>query len=245
MKTICVTNQKGGVAKTTTAIHLAHGLALLGKRVLIVDFDPQGQAATALRVDLEPGIFNLLINRQANVRETGRGNLHILPGDSSTATTQTVINVEGRSISAVRDALKGLSHLYDYMIFDTAPSAGGIQERAIFASDAALLPTATEFLSSDGLMKGIELISNLKEQRGWKGSLLGILPTFYDDVSKESKDTLADLRANFQDAVFDPIHRATILRECASEGITVFEKDPGSRAAIEYSHFVEGVLKRI
>ena len=70
--TICVTNQKGGVGKTTTAIHLAHGLALLGHSVLLADFDPQGQAATALRLAPEPGVFNLLINGQANIRETGR-----------------------------------------------------------------------------------------------------------------------------------------------------------------------------
>jgi chromosome partitioning protein len=241
---IVVTNQKGGVGKTTTAIHLAHGLSLHGKRVLILDFDPQGQAAIALGLEAAPGIFNLLINGLAEVRETRRDNLHIIPGNNTTAAAQIQLNSESRPLSHIRDALKSLMRRYDYFILDTAPSAGGVQERAIFASNHVLLPTATDFLSSDGLVRGYEMIAQLREQRQWKGSLLGILPTFYDEISKESRAHLAALKKNFPKAVLPPIHHATILRECASEGVTIFEKNPKSRAGREYSKLIKVALQR-
>jgi len=240
---ICVTNQKGGVAKTTTAVHLAHGLTKLGRRVLIVDFDPQGQAATTLGLEPQPGVFNLLINRQAHILATGRPNLQILPGDQSTATAQIVINAENRSVSAIQEAVGRFAQEYQYIIFDTAPSAGGIQERAIFASHAVLIPTSTEFLSSDGMMKGIELINKLREERDWNGTMLGILPTFHDEQTNISRETLSQLKEQFSEYIYSPIHRATIFRDCAAEGKTVFEVNPGHRAALEYAALVESVLK--
>ena len=102
-----------------------------------------------------PGIFNALVNPSADlrqwIRDTGREGLDLLPGDRSTATAQIVINAENRPVDAIADLFKPYAPDYDYIIFDTAPSVGGIQERAIFASDRVLIPTATEFLSMDGL----------------------------------------------------------------------------------------------
>jgi chromosome partitioning protein len=246
-KIIAVTNQKGGVGKTTTAITIAHGLAQRGKNVLLIDFDPQGQCATALGVNPEPCVFNLLITKQEAslwVRESGREHLRLIPSDRTTATAQAVINAEGRSFSAVLEAVKPLMRAYDFLIFDTAPSAGGLQERAIWASDLVLIPTATEFLSSDGLTQIVGTLNQLRETRNWKGKLLGVLPTFYDEQTKESKSSLDELKKKFGKAILSPIHRATILRECAAEGITVFEKDAKSRAAKEYEKLVSVILKR-
>ena len=124
--------------------------------------------------------------------------------------------------------------VYDYIIFDTAPSVGGLQERAIWASDLVVLPTATEYLSSDGLIQMMTTLNGLAE-KGWKGKLAGILPTFYDTQTKQSQTAIAQLREYFPDSVLEPIHRATVLRECAAEGMTIFEKSPNSRAAKEYA----------
>jgi chromosome partitioning protein len=245
---ITITNQKGGVGKTTTAVTLGHALALRGRRVLLVDLDPQGQCATSLALNPEPGAFNALINPMADlhqwVRETGRNALDLIPGDRSTASAQIVINAENRPIDAIRTVFKGLSREYDYLIFDTAPSVGGIQERAIYAADLVLIPTATEFLSSDGLAQVMELLKNLKSAYKWDGKLLGILPTFYDRVTNESAHALEELKTSFGEAVLPPIYRATVLRECVAEGVTVFEKAPASRTSQEYEELADIVVKK-
>jgi len=244
---IVIANQKGGVGKTTSASSLAHGLALRNRRVLLVDFDPQGQCATALGVNQEPGVFNALVNPRSDIRQwirdTGRAGLDLLPGDRSTATAQIVINAENRPIDSIRMLFKPLGKEYDYIIFDTAPSLGGIQERAIYAADLTMIPTATEFLSMNGLAQMIQLLNSLRDPHNWIGRLAGILPTFYDEQTSESNKSLAELKANFDGSVLSPIHRATILRECAAEGKTIFEMDPASRASREYEELTLVVVK--
>lgn len=252
-KIICVANQKGGVGKTTTAVSLAHGLARKGKQVLLVDLDPQGQSATALGLHPEAGAFYLLTMGHSPsettfirqwLRDTGRENLSLIPGDQQTMAAQTVLNAQDRPVSCIRDSLASLAQKeLHYILLDTAPSVGGIQERAVWASDLVIIPTATEFLSADGVGKMVDLISILQNRKEWRGSLLGVLPTFYDELTRESKATYEILRETFGESLLAPIHRATLLRECAAEGQTIFEKAPESRAAQEYQALSNLVLK--
>lgn len=248
VKNVAVANQKGGVGKTTSAVNLAHNLALRERRVLLVDLDPQGQCATSLAINPEPGAFNALVNPQSDIhqwiRDTGRNGLDLLPGDRSTATAQIVINAENRPIDAIRQIFRELSREYDFIIFDTAPSVGGIQERALYAADLVLIPTATEFLAMDGLAQMVELLNTLREKTQWRGELLGILPTFFDEQTSESDKSLKELQDSFGDRVLPTIHRATILRECAAEGKTIFEMAPASRASREYEELGRLVTKR-
>jgi chromosome partitioning protein len=246
---IAIANQKGGVGKTTTAISLAHGLALRDHHVLLVDFDPQGQCATSLAIDSEAGVFNVLVNPRSGMRQwirnTTRSGFDLLPGDRSTATAQIVINAENRPIDSIQSLFKSIAKDYDYIIFDTAPSVGGIQERAIYAAGLVLIPTATEFLSMDGLAQMVELLALLRDKWQWNGKLLGILPTFYDDQTSESRKSLKELREGFGESVLNPIHRATVLRECAAEGKTIFEISPASRASREYEELSREIVQRL
>jgi chromosome partitioning protein len=252
-KVICIANQKGGVGKTTTAVSLAHGLVLNGKQVLLIDLDPQGQAATALGWNPEPGAFYLLTMGktaqetsflQSWIRCSGREGLLLFPGDQQTMAAQTVLNAQEQPISSIRDSItRFFKDSLHYIIFDTAPSVGGIQERAVWASDHVIVPTATEFLSCDGLSKVVHMMSILQHKKCWKGSLLGILPTFYDEQTRESRCAMEDLYERFGLSVLPPIHRATLLRECAAEGQTIFERDNRSRAAMEYLTLTQLVMK--
>ena len=252
-KIVCVANQKGGVGKTTTAVSLAHGLSQKGRRVLLIDLDPQGQSATALGRSPEPGAFHLLTMGntsqettfvQSWVRFSGRDGLYILPGDQQTMAAQTVLNAQDKPISAIRQSIQRFfKDGLHYILFDTAPSAGGIQERAVWASDLVIVPTATEFLSADGVSKVLLMMSILQERKNWRGNLLGILPTFFDEQTRESKATMENLKERFDTSVLAPIHRSTLLRECAAEGKTIFEMDELSRAAKEYQALIQHVMK--
>lgn len=245
-KVITVANQKGGTGKTTTLVSVSGQLAATNHKVLAVDLDPQGNVSVTKGLSQEPGAFNLLVNYTQDpmqwVRMTGRKNLDVIPGDRSTASAQILLNAENRPMDAIRQAILPLLPHYHYIFIDTAPSVGGIQERAVFAADYVLIPTATEFLSSNGLM---QMMSSLKylAQRGWDGKLLGILPTFYDDSTKESRTTLEEITKEFGEAVLAPIHRATILRECAAEGKLVHELDPLHRATREYAALMNYLLQ--
>lgn len=250
---VAIANQKGGVGKTTTAVTLAHGLARRGKRVLLVDFDPQGQAARALHLLSSTGVYSLLTMDtganetayiQGKVITTNRENFWLLLGNKQTADAQAMINSQERPISWVRETLERFcTSQYHYLVFDTAPSLGGIQERVLWASDMVLVPALAEALCSDGVRQVLETMKRLAAEKSWRGGLFGILPTFYMEKVKEHHLNLETLHANLGDLVLPPIHRAAVLAECPAFGQTIFERDPSCRAAQEYSQLVDIVLK--
>jgi len=245
--TITVANQKGGVGKTTTAVNLAHGLALEGKRVLLVDLDPQGQCATILGLKQVPGAFDLLISEEPLnkvARTTDRLGLYVVLGDKKTGTAQTVLSVQRSPISFTYERLvkPAKEDGFDYVVIDTSPSVGELQVQALWASDGVLIPCSVDYLASDGVFSIINTLKRIHDEFDWKGNIISVLPTFYDDVTRESKATLEDLRKNFSSFIINPIHRATILRECAVEGKTIFELAPQSRAANQYGELVDFIF---
>ncbi len=243
MVTIAVANQKGGVGKTTTAVTLAHGLALKNYNVLVADLDPQGQCASHLGLDQEDCVFRLLVNRpplRDVVRTTGRDNLWLLPGSKRSKTAETMMTIERQGVDTlgriIEERVNG-ARLH-YLVIDTAPSCGGLQESAIFAADLLLIPSAVDHLSLEGVG---EVLKTMRALGRPSPPVVKVLPTFYDQVTKESAANLARLRDAFGAVLFAPIHRAAVLRECPAFGVTIFEHAPKSRAAEEYGRVVWGV----
>lgn len=251
-KIITIANQKGGVAKTTTAINLAHGLAMKGKRTLLIDLDPQGQVAKFIGVESSAGVYVLLMNEaesqeavtylRSQVKPSGRDNLWVIPGNKKTILAQNEISQT--PIDHVRRALAIFTgRVLDYVILDTSPSVGGLQERAIWASDLLIIPTAPEYAALDGVTQLFRDAMVLQKEKGWQGSLLGVLPTLYDEQTRMSRESMDSLHTTFGTRLLPPIHRATVLRDCTAEGLTVFEKDASCRAAEEYNTLVDLVMR--
>lgn len=252
VKAIAVASQKGGVGKTTTVVNVAHGLALKGKEVLIVDFDPQGQVSVALGMKQDDCVFDVCIGNQEvgpALRTAERTRLWVIPGHKRTATAQTVLLAEGQDVLAAvkQKFVKPFNGRPDFILFDTAPSVGGFQEGAMFAADLVIIPAATDYLALFGVTGVLQTLDSLRK-RGWKGQVI-VQPTFYDETTKHSKQQLAMLTARIGAMgvdVLPAIHRATEQREATSEGKTIFEHAPTSRTAKEYAALVwkiVGVLK--
>jgi len=271
---IAVAIQKGGVGKTTTTISVAHGLAMRGKKVMIIDFDTQGQCATYLGLTQEPGVYNWLSFPIINgknmtvdhvrqwVRLTNRDNLFILPGNPATAHIPGMVSVEGAEIKKhFKNCLAPLSNAgLDYIIFDTPPSRGPIQEGAVWAADLVLIPTELEYGSLEGVSALTGIMRKLTEE-GWKGKLAGILPTFFEGQieieeglpvvkggTNDARDQYKDLIKHFGDQiVLPPIHDSVVFREAVAAGQTIFEMSSKSeyarRGQEEYEQIVKHLLK--
>jgi chromosome partitioning protein len=253
-KIITIANQKGGVGKTTTVISLAHALALAGKEVLAIDLDPQGQVATFLGMEQSAGAFYLLsacLDPHANplmvlrqqMRFSGRERLYLIPGNPLTNLAQTMLNASNAPVSVLRRLLALLisNGKPDYLLIDTAPSVGGIQERAVWAADLLIVPTLPDSSSLEGVQYMAGMVRGLKE-KGWQGELFGILPVRYEERTKESRSSMDDLRKAFGRLVLPPISDRTVLRDARSRGQTIFEYEPESQSAKEYQKLAERVM---
>lgn len=241
---VTIANQKGGVGKTTTAVTLAHGLAFRQQNVLLIDLDPQGQCATHLGLQATDDVFNFLVSRpplRDVVKSTRRPRLWLMAGNKRTSTAQTIMVAERQPVDTLGRILthKMNGETLDYVVIDTAPSVGGLQENALYAATILIIPTAVDHLALEGVGAVIKTLRALGRS---PLPATSILPTFYDEVTRESTANLDRLEEAFPKRVMCPIHRASVLRECPALGLTIFEHDPRHRAAREYAKVVWAVV---
>ena len=243
MVIMAIANQKGGVAKTTSAVTLGHGFALKGKKVLIVDLDPQGHVCKLLNLPKYPGVRQWYYDDQPlqDAVLMARENLFVLGADKTIARVAGKIKEDAYGAEAFAYALKQQTQDYDAVLLDLAPSLNDIQVAALLASDYVICPTRLRFTDLDGVQEIMRSVAEVA-RHGHQVRGVYILPTFYDRTTTETGDRLMELAQMFGKRVLAPIAQDTRISEAPGHGQTIWEYAPECNALRGY---VNGGGKRV
>jgi len=248
---LAVTNQKGGVGKTTTSINLAAALARKGHRTLLMDLDPQGHSTLSF-LDLESienSIYDVLTEKdvviQDVIRATGDENLDIAPARISLAKLEGKLLGEFDGHYRLRDEVAPIAKNYDYILIDTPPTLGLLTVSALVLATHLLVPIQSSYLSLEGTDDLLETVERIRQYVNPKLELLGVLITLHDHRTILGRDVVAQVRKVFGKKVFDTmISKSVRLEESPAYKESIFSHAPGSSGARQYAQLGEEVMKR-
>lgn len=251
MKTFAIANQKGGVGKTTTAVNLSAALTDYGKKVLLVDIDPQGNATSGLGIeknDLEKSIYDVLIDDESInevVHKTSNMNLDIIPANISLAGAEIeLVSAMSRELR-LKKAFEQLSGSYDYCIIDCPPSLSLLTINAFTAAHGILIPVQAEYYALEGLSQLINTIELVKRHLNTDLSIEGVLLTMLDARTNLGSQVSEEVREHFKDQVYETVILRNIrLGEAPSYGQPISVYDPKSQGAENYSKLAKEVILR-
>ena len=248
-KIISVANQKGGVGKTTTTVNLSTILAKKGKKVLLIDTDPQGNATSGLGVskDVELSVYDILIGDtefDETLQETAIKNLKVCPSNISLAGAEVqLVSMMSRE-QRLKTKLDKIKDQYDYILIDCPPSLGLVTLNAFTASDSVLIPVQCEYFALEGVGQLLNTVNLVKKHLNKNLEIEGALLTMYDARTNLSNQVVKEVKKYFEDKVYKTvIPRNVRLSEAPSYGMPITVYDPRSKGAKAYEKFAKELLK--
>ena len=249
-KAIAIFNQKGGVGKTTTNINLAACLAIRGKRVLVLDIDPQGNTTSGIGVtkrNLKNTVYNILIDKNYDPRKaiikTNIENLDLIPASVDLAGAEVeLVEMEGRE-NALKVGLEKIKDDYDYLFIDCPPSLGLLTINSLAAVDSVLVPIQCEFYALEGVSQLVSTIELVKRSLNPKLEIQGVILSMFDGRTNLSLQVVQEVKRYFGNKVYATvIPRNVRLAEAPSYGMPITEYDPKSKGAEAYGDFADEFL---
>ena len=250
-KIVAIINQKGGVGKSTTAINLAAALGEMGKQVLLVDLDPQGNCSSGLGIEkslIQQCIYDVLLNdvpiEDVIIPDITEG-VDIAPATINLAGAEVELVAEMARENRLKDAVGSMRGRYDFVLVDCPPSLGLLTVNALVAADKLLIPIQCEFYALEGVTKLLESMKRVKSRLNPTLDIYGILLTMYDSRTTLSKQVVDEVREYFGRLVFStPIPRTVKLSEAPSFGQPITQYDPKGRGALSYIELAKEVISR-
>jgi len=243
MRSICIMNQKGGVGKTTTALNLASGLSRSGKRVLLVDLDPQGNISTALKIQSDHDLYDALkgeVSIFSCITKVAE-NLDAITSRETLAKAEYYISRQDNTRMVLKSVLKQIKG-YDYIIIDCPPSLGILNQNVLAFCEEAFIPVSTDYLGLNALSKMTEIITQISRAYDHPIKITKIIPTLFDKRLKTCRDTLDLITNEYAEITSYPIRVNSKLKEAPKEGKSIFSYAKKSNGAKDYGKLVEDVL---